>query len=238
MNQEQLKTILWLRWRLMANQWRRTGGLGALITALVAASAGALGAMSFAGTLLGAVFGLGKVSPQIIMLVWLGVTVLFLFFWMIGLLTELQRSETIDLQKLMHLPVALGQMFGINYLVSHFSLSIVIIVPAIFGLGIGLAIARGPEMILLDSARVEHGVDGHGVDLLPARLAGDDDDQSTPPPHGHHGHHHGVCPGLSQAPNLYFNVISTQHIQLRAGHHRGRKPAPAARRARRNAAKR
>jgi hypothetical protein len=149
MNGEQLKTILWLRWRLMCNQWRRSGGLGALITALVAASAGALGAMSFAGTLLGAVFGLGKVSPQIIMLVWLGVTVLFLFFWMIGLLTELQRSETIDLQKLMHLPVALGQMFAINYLVSHFSLSIVVVVPAMIGLGIGLAIARGPEMILL-----------------------------------------------------------------------------------------
>ena len=68
---------------------------------------------------------------------------------MIGLLTELQRSETIDLQKLMHLPVALGQMFAINYLVSHFALSIVFFVPIMVGLGIGLAVARGPEMILL-----------------------------------------------------------------------------------------
>jgi hypothetical protein len=149
MNWEQLKTILWLRWRLMCNQWRRTGGLGAFVTALAVASAGALGAFSFLGALLGAVFGLGKVSPQIIMLVWLGVTVAFLFAWMIGLLAELQRSETIDLQKLMHLPVALGQMFAINYVASHFSLSIVVVVPAIFGLGIGLAIVRGPEMILV-----------------------------------------------------------------------------------------
>ena len=81
--------------------------------------------------------------------IWFGVTVLFLFFWMIGLLTELQRSETIDLQKLMHLPVALGQMFVVNYLVSHFTLSIVLVVPAMLGLGIGLVIARGPEMILM-----------------------------------------------------------------------------------------
>ena len=149
MNREQLKTILWLRWRLMSNQWRRSGGLGAVIAILVGVSAFVLGALSFAGALLGAAFGLKEASPQMIMGVWFGVTAGFLFFWLIGLLTELQRSETIDLQKLMHLPVALGQMFAINYLVSHFTLSIIIMIPAMLGLGIGLMIARGPEMILL-----------------------------------------------------------------------------------------
>ena len=149
MNREQLKTILWLRWRLMRNQWRRTRGLGAVIAILVGAATVMLGMASFTGGLLGALFCLAEASPQIIMFAWLGVTILFLFLWMIGLLTELQRSETIDLQKLMHLPVALGQMFGINYLVSHVSLSIVLVVPAMFGLGIGLAVARGPEMLLL-----------------------------------------------------------------------------------------
>ena len=83
------------------------------------------------------------------MTVWLMVTVFFLFFWMIGLLTELQRSEMIDLQKLMHLPVGLGQMFVVNYLVSHFSLSIILAFPLMIGLGIGLMISRGPEMFLL-----------------------------------------------------------------------------------------
>ena len=149
MNWEQLKTILWLRWRLMCNQWRRSGGLGAVFVILVGTGAFVLAAVCFTGALLGAVFGLSKVSPMVLMIVWFGVTVAFLFFWMIGLLTELQRSETIDLQKLMHLPVALGQMFVVNYFLSHFALSIVLIVPVIFGLGIGLAVARGPEMILL-----------------------------------------------------------------------------------------
>ncbi|MEJ0089663.1 MAG: hypothetical protein WDM80_07970 [Limisphaerales bacterium] len=150
MNWEQLKTILWLRWRLKSNQWRRSGGLGAVLTILIAAAAVMLGLASFTGALLAAIFGLGQeASPQVIMFVWLGVTVVFLLIWMIGLLTELQRSEAIDLQKLMHLPVALGQMFGINYVASHFSLSIVLVVPAIFGLGIGLAIERGPAMLLL-----------------------------------------------------------------------------------------
>ncbi len=149
MNWDQLKTILWLRWRLMCNQGRRGGGLGAVITILIGAAAFMLAALCFAGGLFGAVFGLGQASPTILMMVWFGVTVFFLFIWMIGLLTELQRSETIDLQKLMHLPVALGQMFTINYLVSHFTFSIVVIVPVMLGLGIGLAVARGPEMILL-----------------------------------------------------------------------------------------
>jgi ABC-2 type transport system permease protein len=149
MNSEQLKTILWLRWRLMCNQWKRTRGLGAVIAVFVGVAAFMLAALCFAGALLGAAFGLGKVSPQVIMVVWFCVTIFFLFLWMIGLLTELQRSETIDLQKLMHLPVALGQMFVVNYLVSHFTLSIILVVPIMLGLGIGLVIARGAEMILL-----------------------------------------------------------------------------------------
>ena len=49
MNREQLKTILWLRWRLMCNQWRRGGGLGAVVAVLVIAGAFMLAAVCFAG---------------------------------------------------------------------------------------------------------------------------------------------------------------------------------------------
>jgi hypothetical protein len=149
MNWEQLKTILWLRWRLMCNQGRHNGGLGAAITVAIAIGALLLAALCFAGGLIGGIFGLREASPTVVMWVWFCVTVVFLFLWMIGLLTELQRSETIDLQKLMHLPVALGQMFTVNYIVSHFTLSIVVLVPIMLGLGIGLVFAHGPEMILL-----------------------------------------------------------------------------------------
>ena len=81
--------------------------------------------------------------------IWLGATAAFLFFWLIGLVSELQRSETIDLQRLMHLPVALGQMFVINYLASLLALSIILIVPAMMGLALGLTFSRGPAMLLL-----------------------------------------------------------------------------------------
>ena len=108
MNWEQLKTILWLRWRLTRNQWRRSGGIGAIIAALVAICSIVLGVVSFVGALFAGMLAMKDASPLVVLAVWFGITVAFLFIWMIGLLAELQRSETIDLQRLMHLPVALG----------------------------------------------------------------------------------------------------------------------------------
>jgi len=145
MNREQLKTIFWLRWRLLCNQSSRSHGWGVVIAVIVGAGAVLLAGGGFTGALLLGVFGLAHVPPLAIMGIWAGITIVFLFSWMIGLLAELQRSETIDLQRLMHLPVALGQMFGINYIVSHFTPSIVVFVPIM----LGLVISRGLEMVLL-----------------------------------------------------------------------------------------
>jgi len=149
LNREQLKTILWLRWRLTRNQWQRAGAFGAALAAIIAVSAVVLGAATFVGGLLGGALGLGEAKPEVVMGIWLAVTIAFLFFWLIGLLAELQRSETIDLQRLMHLPVALGQMFVINYAASHLALSIILMLPAMTGLAMGLTFSRGAAMVLL-----------------------------------------------------------------------------------------
>jgi len=149
LNWDQLKTILWLRWRLTRNQWQRAGGFGAVLAVIVAVSAVVLGGATFVGGLLGAALGLGEAKPEVVMGIWLAATLPFLIFWLIGLLAELQRSEAIDLQRLMHLPVALGQMFVINYVASHLALSVILMLPAMTGLAIGLAFSRGPAMLLL-----------------------------------------------------------------------------------------
>ena len=52
MNWDQLKTILWLRWRLTRNQMSRSKGIGAVIAAIVAGGALVLGGASFVGALL------------------------------------------------------------------------------------------------------------------------------------------------------------------------------------------
>ncbi len=150
LNWEQLKAILFVRWQLARNQWRRReSALSGVIVALTTVGAIIIGAGCFTGGLLGGMLALGEATPRTVTLVWLVLTGMFLMFWTIGLLAELQRSEVIDLQRLMHLPVALGQIFVINYLASHFVLSIVLALPAALGLSIGLAISRGPLMLLL-----------------------------------------------------------------------------------------
>ena len=88
-------------------------------------------------------------SPGVIMLVWDGITAPFLFFWMIGLMVELQRSEALSLNKFLHLPVSLRSAFVINYLSSLVNACIIIFVPAMVGFALGLALSRGPIMLLL-----------------------------------------------------------------------------------------
>jgi hypothetical protein len=105
--------------------------------------------LSFGGGIAAGALLLREAKPDTIRWVWFGVTVAFLLVWLIGLVAELQRSESIDLQRLMHLPVALGQIFTFNYVASHFTISIFMFVPAILGLSIGLAVSRGPLMLLL-----------------------------------------------------------------------------------------
>jgi ABC-2 type transport system permease protein len=148
-DRDHLRAILWLRWRLSRNQWARSGGIGGIVAAVIGVAAVITATCSlFIGFLVGD-FALAKSSPEVVSLVWLGTILPFLFFWTVGLISELQRSESIDIHKLMHLPVSLRQVFAINYLVSHYSVSIVLFVPGMIGLATGLAVARGAELLLL-----------------------------------------------------------------------------------------
>ena len=149
MDWAQLKAVLWLRWRLTRNQWAKGGGVGAILAGIVAAAVVVLSVSSFLGGIAVGALALSNASPMVMLVIWLILTAGFLFMWLIGLLQDLQRSETIDLQRLMHLPVALGQIFVVNYVASHLAVSIVLFVPAMVGLAIGLAISRGPAMLLM-----------------------------------------------------------------------------------------
>jgi hypothetical protein len=148
-NWSQLRTVLWLRWRLTRNQWAKSGGIGAALAAIIVALGVIVSVSGFSAGLLGGSVALRQATPTVIMGVWLAATAVFLFMWMIGLISELQRSETIDLPRLLHLPVRLGQIFVVNYLASHGSVSVVLFVSAAVGLSMGLAISRGPAMLLM-----------------------------------------------------------------------------------------
>ncbi|QJX00330.1 hypothetical protein [Frigoriglobus tundricola] len=149
MNREHFRAFLWLRWRLRVNAFRKAGPLNlALFVAFVAVALGAAVALLVIGFVVGLLV-LPGTAPAVHLFIWDGVTLAFLFFWMIGLLTELQRSEALALDKVLHLPVSPSGAFVINYLSSLFSLSLLAFLSATVGLILGQACAGSVRVLLL-----------------------------------------------------------------------------------------
>jgi hypothetical protein len=147
MNWSQLRTIIWLRWRLSRNQWSRGGLLNAVLTMIVTVALLVLGLISgIAGVLVG-FFVLAEMSPLKLLVAWDVFAGLFLFAWMIGLVSEIQRAETIDIGRMLHLPISLKDIFFVNYLASHLTLSVILFLPWTLGLCLGLSLSRGGFMI-------------------------------------------------------------------------------------------
>lgn len=144
-----LQAFVWLRWRLAVNQIRRSGPGGAAVAVLFTSLLAAGGIVTLlAGFIVGLV-PLATASPRAIMAVWDGAIVGFMFFWMIGLLTELQHSDALSLDRFLHLPVSPSSAFLINYVGSAVTLSLAIFLPAMLGLAAGLTLSRGPAMLSL-----------------------------------------------------------------------------------------
>ncbi len=149
MRREHILAILWLRWRLTRNQFARAGRFNAVISVLMLLALVSLTGIAVVGGFLAGLLALAKSPPAGLLGFWDAVILAFLIFWLGGLLVEIQRSESIDLARLLHLPVTLEQVFLFNYLASLLSPSILIFVPGMLAACLGLLISRGPWMILL-----------------------------------------------------------------------------------------
>lgn len=147
MDWSQLGTILWLRWRLSRNQWSRGGLFNAVLMMIVTVVLLVLGIISgIAGVLVG-FFALAEMSPLRLLIAWDVFAGVFLLAWMIGLVSEIQRSETIDISRMLHLPVSLRDIFFVNFIASHLTFSIILFLPWTLGLCVGLTLSRGRFMI-------------------------------------------------------------------------------------------
>jgi ABC-2 type transport system permease protein len=146
---QHLRTFIWLRWRIRINQIRRGGTVNAVILAILAILGLLLAVVLFAGLFLVGWLALPRASPAVVMFVWDGLALAFLFTWCIGLLTDLQRFEALSLQKFLHLPVSPGGAFVVNYVSSLVSFNLIVFAPAMLGLTLGLALGRGPVWLLL-----------------------------------------------------------------------------------------
>jgi ABC-2 type transport system permease protein len=145
-----LWTFLWLRWRLFVNQLRKGGVVSAAARGILFALILLAAAGMFVGCFLIGLLLPPDLSPAVLLLVWDGLVVAFLLFWTGGLLTELQRSEVLAMDKFLHLPVSLLGAFLINYVSSSLlSVSLALFGPAMLGLALGLTLRRGPAMLLV-----------------------------------------------------------------------------------------
>jgi ABC-2 type transport system permease protein len=146
---QHLRAFLWLRWRLRVNQVKRAGIVNAVLRAILAAIGLGVAAALFFVFLLVGLYPFADASPDVFLYAWDGLIVAFLFFWCLGLGTDLQRAESLSLDKFLHLPVSLRGAFLVNYLSSLLSVNLVLFLPAVLGLILGLVFSRGAVMLLL-----------------------------------------------------------------------------------------
>jgi len=144
----QFSAILWLRWRIMVNQWRRVGAFNAWLMGIVAVLAVGTAIPLFIGSIVLGLYVIPQAAPAHLMFAWDGLVVVFLFFWMVGLITDLQRSEPLSLSKFMHLPVSPNGAFLINYFSSFLRLSLIVFGPIMLGFALALLFAKGVSQLL------------------------------------------------------------------------------------------
>jgi ABC-2 type transport system permease protein len=147
MNWAHFKAFVWLRWRLMVNQWRRAGTINAVLTMIVVVSALIMAIPLFFGCLALAIYLVPKAEPVYLMYVWDGLIFFFLLFWGIGLLVELQKNDPLSLSKFMHLPVSVNSAFLINYVSSLVRLSLVFFGPMMLAFALALIYVKGVEQL-------------------------------------------------------------------------------------------
>ncbi|MGQ0636140.1 MAG: hypothetical protein ACT4QC_16125 [Planctomycetaceae bacterium] len=143
MNWQHLQAFLWLRWRLLVNQARRAGAINSILVTIVTAGALLVAVPSSIACFVIGIYAFPEAPAAQLLYIWDGVIVGFLFFWTIGLMTDLQRSEALSLSRFLHLPVSIKGAFLINYLGSLLSLSLILFLPVMLGLGLALIYTKG-----------------------------------------------------------------------------------------------
>ena len=149
MNWQHLKAVMWLRWRLSVNQFRRGGTLNAVLGTLWLAFVLVAGTGSFLTVFLLGFFLLPRATPDQLMLVWDGIVLVFLFAWTIGLLSDLQKGEALSIEKLLYLPVSPVGAFLLNYLGSLVSVTLLLFASMMTGLCMALLLTRGIAMLVV-----------------------------------------------------------------------------------------
>lgn len=145
---EQVTNFVWLRWRIQFNQLSKSSALGKVIAGLmlVAFVMAAFAALA-TGTALG-IFLPRLMAREYYFLLWNGLIAVTCIMWLFYLIADLQRSEAITFDRLLHLPISFSQVFAINYVSSWLGLHTLSLTGLGFGFIVGSAFSLGPIALL------------------------------------------------------------------------------------------
>ncbi len=146
MNWNQLRAFVWLRWRLSLNQGKRLSRANVVIGRLIKIFAVLLAVGGLMGGYSAGRYLLADAEPLPLMLAFSVVVVVYLFALLMGLMSEMQRSEMLSLERFLHLPVSPAGAFLINYVGSSLTLTSLLFLPAVTGLMVGILISHGLSM--------------------------------------------------------------------------------------------
>ncbi len=148
MNWNHFVALVKLRFQLSMNQVKKAGKLNYIISILVMVCVAMFTVSSFFIGALGGGVWFRQATPNGLLITWTVIIGIFLAMWLIGLLVELQQTELMSIDKLLHLPISLRGAFFLNYTSSFVSSSFLMFAPMMLGLAVGMAIARGWMMLI------------------------------------------------------------------------------------------
>lgn len=146
---QHLQAVIWLRRRLLANQWVRGGRLNAALMSVFGVAASLMAILLCVGAFALGMLAIPHTEPVHLLYAWDALVVAFLFFWGVGLLADLQRTEPLSLAKFLHLPVSIQGAFLINYLSSWVSLCLLVFVPVFVGFALALVWVGGLRQLIV-----------------------------------------------------------------------------------------
>ncbi|MCC6143605.1 MAG: ABC transporter permease [Candidatus Hydrogenedentes bacterium] len=144
----QMMGLLHLRYRLFAHGLNLGKAFGLSVMILLA-----IGAVTCSAVLTVVAFRAGRLAareegPEVILLLLDGGVIVFGFFWIWGLLFELQRNDPIDFRRMLFLPISLRMVYVLNFLASLFSPGLAFFLFPLLGLVAGLAWYVHPALLL------------------------------------------------------------------------------------------
>ena len=143
MNWGQFAALLKIRHQLSRNQGRKAGGLNLILYDIFRILVIVASITMFFVAAIGGAIWFADAKPTGILTAWNVVIAMFTFFLLIELLQQVQQTEFVPIERLLHLPVTLEGAFFLNYVSSFNSKNIIVFAPMMIGMAVGMGIARG-----------------------------------------------------------------------------------------------